>query len=90
MMPGSTAYWRTTRVWVLLLAATALSWQLGHGLWALNPHDVGTLVIVIAFIKVRWIILDFMELRHAPLPIRAICEIWLVCITVTLITLYRT
>jgi uncharacterized membrane protein len=64
---------RITLVWLLLIAATLVSWRVGtdHGLHA---HLATTIVVLVAFIKVRFIGLYFMELRGAPVPLRLIFE----------------
>jgi hypothetical protein len=58
--------------WLVLIAATLVSYALGV------EHGVGSLVVVavfgIAAIKVRLIGLDFMELRSAPMGLRAAFE----------------
>ena len=58
--------------WLVLVAATVLSWAVGaeHGTGSL----VAVVVLGIAAIKVRLVGLDFMELRHAPLPLRVAFE----------------
>ena len=58
--------------WLVLVAATVLSWAVGaeHGTGSL----VAVIVLGIAAIKVRLVGLDFMELRHAPLPLRVAFE----------------
>jgi len=58
--------------WLLLVAATIVSWAVGaeHGTGAV----VAVVVLAIAAIKVRLVGLDFMELRHAPLPLRVMFE----------------
>ncbi|MEW5807947.1 MAG: cytochrome C oxidase subunit IV family protein [Actinomycetota bacterium] len=60
--------------WLILVAATVLSWAVGaeHG----TGSVVGVLVLGIAAIKVRLVGLDFMELRHAPIPLRAAFEVY--------------
>jgi heme/copper-type cytochrome/quinol oxidase subunit 4 len=63
-----------TIVWFVLIAATLLSWYLGsdHGV---HDHRVTTVVIMlVAFIKVRFVGLYFMELRDAPTPLRIMFE----------------
>ena len=58
--------------WLVLIAATLLSYALGA------EHGVGSTVVVVVFgiaaIKVRLIGLDFMELRGAPIPLRVAFE----------------
>jgi hypothetical protein len=45
-------------------------------------------VIAVAFIKVRFVGLDFMELRRAPFGLRLAFELWLIVIGITLVILY--
>lgn len=79
---------RITLVWFLLVAATALSWEVGHGLAFDDLRYARAAVIVVAFIKVRYVILDFMEIRHAPLAVRAVAEIWAITVCAALVGLY--
>lgn len=79
---------RTTWVWAALVLATLLSWGLGHGPGSgRHPVLVTAAVLLIAWLKVRCVFLDFMELRHAPLPLRLAVEAWalLVCGTVAVL-----
>jgi len=76
---------RITLVWLGLILATLLSWETLSGFGPeVGPNRLGIVVLVIAFIKVRYIMLEFMELRHAPLALRLFAEGWsiLVCIAV--------
>lgn len=72
--------------WLLLVAATVISWAVGA------EHGTGSLVVLvvlaIAAIKVRLVGLDFMELRHAPIPLRAIFEFFCFAIWAVLSGLY--
>ena len=79
---------RVTLVWLLLVAATALSWELGHGFGYDDVRYASISIIIVAFIKVRFVILDFMEIRHAPIWMRAVGMTWLVVVCTTLVTLY--
>lgn len=74
-----------TAVWALLVAATALSWALGadHGLAVGSQRLASVIVLVIAFVKVRFVGLYFMELREAPAPLRAVLEAY--CLVVCLV-----
>ncbi len=80
---------RITWVWLGLLAATALSWEFGHGSLPGDPRNAGVMVLAIAFLKIRFVIQDFMELRHAPLGMRVAGEAWVIGVGGTLIALYR-
>jgi len=79
---------RTTLIWLLLIAATAASVAMGHGMGVHAIRGAGAAIIVVAFIKVRFVILDFMEVRHAPLPMRIVGEAWVLLICAALILLY--
>jgi hypothetical protein len=58
--------------WLVLIVATLISYSLGA------DHGTGSVMVVvvlaIAAIKVRLVGLDFMELRTAPVPLRAAFE----------------
>jgi hypothetical protein len=70
-----------------LLAATLISLGFGHA-GIIAPRAAGIVVIVIAFLKIRYVILDFMELRTAPLAIRVAAEAWCIVVCSTLVLLY--
>jgi caa(3)-type oxidase subunit IV len=69
-----------TLVWVVLVIATVASWWLSRG-QAAAPAETVSIVMVIAAVKARLIILHFMGLKHAPLPLRLIFEGWAVAVT---------
>jgi hypothetical protein len=80
-----------TGVWLLLVIATLVSWWLGvaHGLHTvLNPAAITGGVMMIAFIKVRFVIRYFMEARDAPLPVRLIGDAWIAGVYATLMCIY--
>ena len=80
---------RATAVWLLLVGATGLSWEFGHGFGFGSDYRLATLaVIVIAFIKLRVVYLEFMELRHAPAALRWCFEAWSVVVCASLLLLY--
>ena len=80
---------RVTGIWVGLLVATGLSWQFGHGFgFGEKFHYATAAILIVTFIKIRFVFLDFMELRTAPRPLRRAFEVWAVSICVTLIGLY--
>lgn len=79
---------RVTAVWALLVGATLLSFWLGtdHGL---SSAEARTLVIlVVAFVKVRFVGLYFMELRTAPVALRALFEGWCLAACLVLVGFY--
>ena len=80
---------KLTIVWLLLIIATALSWQFGHGMgFGDQLHYATVAVLIITFIKVRFIYLDFMELKTAPPALRWVVEAWALIACATLIVLY--
>jgi hypothetical protein len=78
---------RITLVWGLLILATLASYTLGHGT-AVRARDATVAIIVIAFIKVRTVMREFMELRHAPFTLRVLSEAWTLLVGSTLIVLF--
>jgi hypothetical protein len=72
-----TAFLRNSanRGWLILLAATGVTWYLGES----GAAGIAAIVamLLIAFVKGRLIILDFMELRGAPVMWRLLLEGWL-------------
>lgn len=78
---------RVSVVWLFLVAATAVSWALGtgHGLPGTDHKLSSALILVVAFTKVRFVGMYFMELKDAPLPLRGFFEAY--CLIVfTLVT----
>jgi caa(3)-type oxidase subunit IV len=66
---------RVTMVWLVLVVLTcATTWGLSKDLFSPVVAVVGNFVI--AAVKVRYVMLDFMELRHAPIPVRIAFEAW--------------
>lgn len=80
---------RLTSVWLLLLGATALSWGFGHGAMFVTPLNAGTAIVLIAFLKIRLVMLEFMEIRHAPALMRIACEAWVLGICAGVVVLSR-
>ncbi len=72
------------------MAATLISWSFGHGDFGHGQRvgAAGIAVIVIAFVKIRYVVLDFMELRTAPLGMRVAAEAWCIVVCSTLVLLY--
>jgi hypothetical protein len=74
-----------TQIWVILVVLTLLSVSIGE------KHAAGAasscVVVLIAAVKARWIILDYMEARHAPPPWRWMFEGWLAACTALMLAL---
>ena len=66
------------RAWLVLIVATAITWYLGEVGAAGTAAIVAMLVI--AFVKGRLVILDFMELRAAPRLWRILLEGWMLLV----------
>src|ERR1700757_5317619 len=66
---------RVTIVWLGLVVLTCVTtWGLSKDLFSPAVAVVG--IFLIAAVKVRYVILDFMELRDAPIPARVFFEAW--------------
>lgn len=74
-------------VWLVLMLATAITtWVLSKDVVAARTGTVA--IIAIAFYKVRLVLLHFMELRHAPLGLRAFFEVWIWVVAAAMIGMY--
>ena len=66
---------RVTWVWLGLVVLTCVTtWGLSKDLFSPAVAVVGTFLI--AAVKVRYVMLDFMELRNGPIRVRALFEAW--------------
>lgn len=74
-------------IWLLLMAATIFTtWVLAKDGFSAR---VGTVAIfALAAYKVRLVLLHFMELRHAPLPLRLVFEAWVLVVTAAVVAVY--
>jgi heme/copper-type cytochrome/quinol oxidase subunit 4 len=71
---------RVTLVWFGLVVLTCVTtWGLSKDIFTPAVAVVG--IFVIAAVKVRYVVLDFMELRGAPIPVRVAFEAWPVVVT---------
>jgi hypothetical protein len=66
-----------TFIWLLLSALTLASWYVGSGVGDAEVWAAGAM-LTIAFFKVRLVIMHFMELRQAPLPLKLLAELWVI------------
>ncbi|MBJ7337535.1 cytochrome C oxidase subunit IV family protein [Mycolicibacterium sp.] len=70
---------RATRVCLGLMLLTVITtWGLSKNLVSPAVAVTGTFLIVA--VKVRYVMLDFMELRDAPLAARTVFEAWIVVV----------
>jgi heme/copper-type cytochrome/quinol oxidase subunit 4 len=77
---------RVTMVWLGLMVLTCVTtWGLSKDVFSPAVAAVG--IFVIAAVKVRFVMLDFMELRTAPIPVRVVFEAWPVLVAGAVILL---
>ena len=70
---------RVTMVWLGLMVLTCVTtWGLSKDLFIPAVGVVG--IFSIAAIKVSYVMLDFMELRSAPIPVRVAFQAWPVAV----------
>jgi hypothetical protein len=82
---------RITIVWLGLVLATLLSWALSseHVFDSSIARTVTTMAILgVALVKVRFVGLDFMEIRHAPRALRLALDVWMLGVYGMLVGLY--
>ncbi len=74
---------RPAHVWIILVAATLLSWFLKGD--AVAAQLAATAVILIAACKINLVISHFMELKWQPAPYRLVVTGWLALVTTIII-----
>jgi cytochrome c oxidase subunit 4 len=77
------------RIWLVLLAATLMTFWLGESGLA-GRAGIATVLLMfgLAFGKGLLVILHFMELRHAPALWRRLMTGWLALITILIVLIY--
>jgi caa(3)-type oxidase subunit IV len=78
---------RLASVWLVLVVATIISWRVGkdHGV---DGTVATTIVLIVAFFKVRLVGLHFMELSTAPRGLRLAFEAYCVIVCAALVGMY--
>lgn len=79
LIPTPSMAQRLTAVWLVLMLASLLSFGIGAApvaMLARPPHLAAAIVLAIAFLKVHLVMSAFMEVRHAPLPLKLLCAAW--------------
>ena len=83
---------KITFIWGVLTALTITSWLLADGYEtadaAIHNKYVSIGLFLIAFFKIRLVIMNFMEIDTAPVTLRILFESWMVIVCTTLIILY--
>ncbi|SNC62678.1 Cytochrome C oxidase subunit IV [Marinobacter sp. es.048] len=78
---------RETYVWMVLAGLTGASWILGSEYEVLSENlhvFISVAMVLLTFFKVRLVVMNFMEVRHAPLPLRFAFEAWLLVVSTAL------
>ena len=76
-----------TVVWMILVGFTLISWWLGStpdGGQSEGSYVVASILIV-TFVKIRLVIVYFMEVHEVPAALRAPFEVWCVVVCAALI-----
>jgi Prokaryotic Cytochrome C oxidase subunit IV len=74
-------------VWAALMLATcATTWLLSTN--SVTPEVATVAIMLIAALKVRFVMSHFMEVRRAPLALRFVCDGWLLAVTALILTVY--
>ncbi|OLT23190.1 prokaryotic cytochrome C oxidase subunit IV family protein [Actinomadura sp. CNU-125] len=77
--------------WAALSATTVLAWLLSPGESQARTtvgKELVAAIVVLGLIKCRLIIHYFMEVRHAPRPLRLATDAWLAVLWLTLLVIY--
>lgn len=74
-------------VFSVLVAATTTMWWVGEHHW-MSRRSSAIFLFVVAFLKIRLVMLYFMELRSAPTAWRLIFDAWCIACCVWLSALY--
>lgn len=81
---------RFSVVLIILVVLTIASWLIGisqdHASQVSKMS--GITMLILAFFKVRLVIREFMEVRHAPVQLRWVCDAWLIAAVVATISSY--
>jgi hypothetical protein len=76
---------RLLLLWAVMAGITLLSFSSSLHEAYFGMRAQAAIVVVLAFIKARIVILDFMEVRGAPLPLRLVLEAWCVIVPTAII-----
>jgi len=82
---GTASWARTTLTWLGLVCITFGSWAIGHHAGPGGTEASGVAVLLIAFVKVRIVAREFMEVRSAPRWLRAASDGWILLLTTVLV-----
>ena len=82
---------RLAITWCVLCVITLIAWWIGAH-HTKNPAQlapaIGLSAIAITLIKVRLIIREFMDVRHAPALLKYVTDAWLIVFIVAMVVAY--
>lgn len=86
----SLAQTKATAVWFGLTFATVVSWLLGTGETNTAGDDklTGVVILLMAFVKIRFVGMYFMELRKAPIELRGLFEAYCLVVCSVVLGMY--
>ncbi|WP_159239538.1 cytochrome C oxidase subunit IV family protein [Zhongshania aliphaticivorans] len=69
---------KETAIWIVLMLISIFSWVVGinHGMLFEKAFLESAAILILAFFKVRLVIMHFMEVGHAPTTLKLSCEAW--------------
>jgi hypothetical protein len=69
---------KETAIWIVLMLISIFSWVVGinHGMLFERAFLESAAILILAFFKVRLVIIHFMEVGHAPTTLKLSCEAW--------------
>ena len=81
---------RLTLVWIALSLATLMSWWIGSRYTHSFDRNAAVTfaVLLLAAVKIRFIMSDFMEVRQAPPLLRRLTDGWIVLVIASLLVIY--
>lgn len=80
---------RLLACWAILVALTLLSFESAWGIgWLSDPSAAIALVIGVALLKVRIVVMEFMEVGEAPWALRGPLEAWVLAIGAGILALW--
>ena len=82
---------KETIAWLVLACLTGVAWISGNEYAHVTVEQYKYITVglmVLAFFKIRLVVMYFMEIGNAPLPLKAIFEVWVVGVCAVIITLY--
>ncbi len=77
--------------WAVLVVLTIFSLSLAFGVFAEGAEAERIMtcgVLLVAFFKVRLVIMHFMEVGNAPVALRAVMEAWVILVCALLTGMY--